>query len=98
MSKSPIFVAFGAALNGLETIRVFIKAKVNHGGFEASYLEANMRAWYHWLLVNRWVGFRLDMLSFLLLMAIVMLGVSLAFSTTEIDPGLWRLLLRTPFS
>ena len=88
MSKSPIFVAFGAALNGLETIRAFIKQRQTMEVFEASYLEANMRAWYHWLLVNRWVGFRLDMLSFLLLMAIVMLGVSLAFSTTEIDPGL----------
>jgi hypothetical protein len=46
---------------GLSTIRAFSAERATAGLFEER-LETNGRAWYHWLLVNRWVGFNLDLI------------------------------------
>jgi hypothetical protein len=41
-------------------------------------MDANARAWYFWLMCNRWVGFRLDMLSAALLLSVTTLAAVLS--------------------
>jgi ATP-binding cassette, subfamily C (CFTR/MRP), member 4 len=55
ISKSPVFVSFNCNLEGRSTIRAFEATDFTRDAFEKR-LETNARAWYHWLLVNRWVG------------------------------------------
>mmetsp|Transcript_5464 Transcript_5464/g.8077 ORF Transcript_5464/g.8077 Transcript_5464/m.8077 type:complete len:1386 (-) Transcript_5464:101-4258(-) len=84
INKSPIFAAFTAQLRGLITIRAFGSEPRLRKEFLKS-LDKHGIAWFSWLLCNRWIGFRLDMLSFSVLVC-ASLG---AVATNEsIDPGL----------
>ena len=88
MTKSPIFSAFTAQIAGLCTIRAFDGAAERLHREFLSALNVNGRCWHAWLLVNRWVGFRLDMLSFLVL-AFACLGPVLAMQLgAPLDPGM----------
>ena len=87
-SKSPIFAGFAASVAGVATIRAFGQAAPRQEEF-VEHLEGNGKCWFAWLLANRWVGFRLDMLSALLLTATTVCAVELAASGSElVDPGL----------
>eukprot|EP00947_MAST-08B_sp_MAST-8B-sp1_P005468 g5468.t1 len=83
ITKSPIFGTFTSSIQGLVTVRAFAaERRVQARMLEA--LDAHGRAWFSWLLVNRWVGFRLDMLSWLVLAGVSFGVVGLHES---IDPG-----------
>jgi ATP-binding cassette subfamily C (CFTR/MRP) protein 4 len=60
--------------NGVSAHTAFLGALENYG-----------RAWYWWLMANRWVGFQLDMISTCLLATTVTLGVLLR---EDMDAGL----------
>eukprot|EP00941_MAST-03F_sp_MAST-3F-sp1_P004878 g4878.t1 len=84
LTKSPIFVAFSNNLDGLLTIRAFNCEEYSQSTF-LDHLETNGRCWYAWLLVNRWVGVNLDIVSFAVLSMTTLLGVILSES---VDAGM----------
>ena len=61
-SRSPIFESFGAALMGISTIRAFDKAEIY---VQRMYrkIDTYAQAYWHLLLFNRWMGFRLSMVG-----------------------------------
>ena len=69
-SKSPIFAAISNGVTGLVTIRTYGIAVAEHERV-LRLLEASGRAWFSWLLINRWIGVRLDLITFALLAACV---------------------------
>ena len=76
ISKSPLFSTFSQNLGGLLTIRAFAKQEELQRTFEY-LLEKNGKAWHSWLLVNRWIGVRLDLLSFAVTCGCAVLVVAL---------------------
>mmetsp|Transcript_51772 Transcript_51772/g.117800 ORF Transcript_51772/g.117800 Transcript_51772/m.117800 type:complete len:1239 (+) Transcript_51772:38-3754(+) len=60
LSKSPVFDTFASTLRGLECIRAFGRQEAAQLAM-VSKLDANARAWFWWLIPNRFIGFRLDM-------------------------------------
>ena len=86
ISKSPVFVAFNGNLTGRATIRAYEAKEFTRDDFEKR-LERNASAWYHWLLVNRWVGFRLDMITWVVL-SLVVFGGAYFGSEDNIEAGL----------
>lgn len=73
ITKSPVFVSFNGNLLGRVCIRAFDARDWVERQFEQR-LERNGRSWYNWLLVNRWVGFRLDMITWSVLTCVVLAG------------------------
>lgn len=73
ISKSPVFVAFSTNMRGRSTIRAYDQVQYTIDHFEET-LSANGRAWFNWLNVNRWVGFRLDTITLVVLAAVVFIG------------------------
>jgi ATP-binding cassette subfamily C (CFTR/MRP) protein 4 len=65
-SKSPIFAAISNGVTGLVTIRTYGISAAEHERV-LRLLEASGRAWFAWLLINRWIGVRLDLITFFLL-------------------------------
>jgi len=60
MSRSPLFDRFTASLRGSSCIRAFQREEVMQQHMVA-LLDSNARAWFWWLITNRFIGFRLDM-------------------------------------
>ena len=52
-------------------------AEVSQSNF-LKRLDINGRAWFSWLLANRWVGFNLDVISFVVLASVVIVGCVLS--------------------
>jgi len=86
---SPVYAEFGATLDGITTIRAFGVEEENHQYF-LSLLGKNAKAWYSFILVSRWLGFRLDLESTVFLTTTVLLAVGLKGS---IDADLMALAL-----
>ena len=75
-AKSPVFETFGAALTGLATIRAFDKTQEY---IQKMYITIDRHAtayWHMWLL-NRWMGFRLNMMGALFVSSTALLIVGL---------------------
>ena len=87
ISKSPIFGRFGENLAGVMVVRAFGCEDEENARFE-KLIAHNGRAWWNWLLVNRWVGFRLDSISSALLTLVVFLGVAFASFGASVDVGM----------
>lgn len=73
MTRSPFFNAFSASRDGLTSIRAFGRQDNVHKFF-LELVETNSKCWFCWLLVSRWLGFRLDILSTLIVAFSVVLG------------------------
>lgn len=84
ISRSPIYVDFSSALEGLVTLRGYGLENAAERSFQ-SQLNRNSRAWFSFLMVSRWLGFRLDLESSVLLIVVVFVGVALR---DTIDVGL----------
>lgn len=82
-SRSPVYAAYTASLSGLISVRAFGQSEARQRQFE-KLLDANARAWFWWLLGNRWIGFRLDMLSTSIVMFSMIFGVALR---SQMSPG-----------
>ncbi len=87
ITKSPIFGRFGENLAGVQVVRAFGCEDEENANFE-KLIACNGRAWWNWLLVNRWVGFRLDSISTALLALVVFLGVAFAAYGAAVDVGM----------
>ena len=81
--------AFGATMQGLVTIRGFKRQTFVQEKF-VGMLEKNAQAWYWWLIGNRWIGFRLDLLCTAIVSCSVIMGVLLR---DYIESGLLGLAL-----
>ncbi|EDQ85993.1 uncharacterized protein MONBRDRAFT_34017 [Monosiga brevicollis MX1] len=89
VTKSPVYAMFSANLAGLNYIRSFRA----HEGCEERYLarlDETAACWFWWLLGNRYIGFRLDMLSTCVVTATAIVGILLR---DTVDPGLLGLAL-----
>eukprot|EP00756_Hemistasia_phaeocysticola_P028921 Hpha_TRINITY_DN16199_c4_g4::TRINITY_DN16199_c4_g4_i1::g.7307::m.7307/K05673/ABCC4; ATP-binding cassette, subfamily C (CFTR/MRP), member 4 len=86
-SRSPFYARFTANLSGLLCIRAFGREEESKESF-VGLLNANATAWYWWLLANRWVGFRLDMLATGVIVSCVGLALVLR---KEVDAGMFGL-------
>jgi ATP-binding cassette subfamily C (CFTR/MRP) protein 4 len=62
VSKSPIFDCFNASLRGIACIRAFGRQETCQKRM-VHFLDSNAQAWFWWLITNRFIGFRLDMQS-----------------------------------
>jgi len=65
MSRSPVFDCFYATLKGVTAIRAFGRQDATQKRM-VSLLQKNAEAWFWWLITNRFIGMRLDMLSALI--------------------------------
>lgn len=74
ISRSPLFAEVSASLVGAKTIRAFHAAPFMERKF-VRLLDENGRANYLFLLLNRWLGFRLDGLSLAFLAVLAVLSV-----------------------
>jgi ATP-binding cassette subfamily C (CFTR/MRP) protein 4 len=84
ITKSPILAFFSSALDGLTIIRSFhMQNHFKNLFFER--LDHNNRAWYTFLYLGRWIGFRLDFISSLMILTATIGAVGLKNS---IDSGL----------
>jgi ABC-type multidrug transport system fused ATPase/permease subunit len=84
ISRSPIYADFSAALDGLNTLRAYkLEERITTSFY--NQLDKNQRVWHSFLMVSRWLGFRLDFLCTFIL--IVMVFLSAAFKGTY-DVGL----------
>ncbi|KAK3287519.1 hypothetical protein CYMTET_4965 [Cymbomonas tetramitiformis] len=84
LTRSPVFNSFNATLHGLVVMRAFQLERHMHARF-LELLESNAQAWFWWFICNRWLGFWLDMLCFVIVASVSFAAVVLR---DTIDPGL----------
>jgi ATP-binding cassette, subfamily C (CFTR/MRP), member 4 len=84
ISRSPIYVDFSSALEGLMTLRGYRLENSANKSFQQQ-LDRNSRAWFSFLMVSSWLGFRLDLESSVMLICVVFVAVALR---DTIDIGL----------
>jgi ATP-binding cassette subfamily C (CFTR/MRP) protein 4 len=60
VTRSPVYAGFSAALEGLATIRAYKLEGRLRRGFR-DQVDQNIRAWWSFQLLSRWLGLRLDM-------------------------------------
>lgn len=84
ITRSPLFADFSATLDGLSTLRAFnLESRIMHS--YRNSLNMNARAYFSFLMTARWVGFRLDMISSIILVVLVFFAAGLK---GRIDVGL----------
>jgi ATP-binding cassette subfamily C (CFTR/MRP) protein 4 len=88
-TRSPVYSFFSATLHGLLPIRAYRRGAPLQAAFVGK-LQRNATAWYWWLIANRWFGFNLDLLCFIMVSATAFLAVALRDGT---EPGLVGLAL-----
>ncbi|KAF9162294.1 hypothetical protein DFQ26_003685 [Actinomortierella ambigua] len=92
VSRSPIFAHFQETLGGISTIRAYRQQQRFIQGNE-SRIDTNLRAFYPSIAGNRWLAFRLESLSSVIVFGSSFLSVfSLSMGYT-VDPGLVGLSL-----
>ncbi len=84
VSKSPIFAHLSESLAGLSTIRAY-SAQARFAAVGEAKLDANVRPYWKFHLVNRWLGLRLDWIGTLLVAVTALVAVLTAGS---VSPGL----------
>eukprot|EP00752_Nemacystus_decipiens_P006715 g6038.t1 len=87
VTRSPVYSLLSETLDGLVTIRAF---SVQHR-FLGQFMERvdlNTRAYFAWVYVTRWLGFRLDMVVAMVLTASCFFSVAVNEYSDSIDAGL----------
>jgi ATP-binding cassette subfamily C (CFTR/MRP) protein 4 len=72
VSRSPVFDCYAATMRGLVCLRAFRREEAAQERM-LDLLDANAKAWFWWLITNRFLGFRLDMQA-VLVMAFAAVG------------------------
>ncbi|CAE8595655.1 unnamed protein product [Polarella glacialis] len=72
ITRSPVFDCFADSMRGLSCIRAFSRQEASQQRMIA-LLQTNAEAWYWWLITNRFIGFRLDVLC-VVIMAFAAIG------------------------
>lgn len=84
VSRSPIFSHFGETLTGSSTIRAFSREQFFIKQNEMK-VDRNQMSYYPNIVSNRWLAFRLEMLSNLIILLAAMFAV---YERGSIDPGI----------
>ena len=84
VTRSPIYSDFSATLDGLVTLRAYKMQRKVIKMFQ-NEIDDNARAYFSFVLASRWIGFRLDLQTAIILMFVTMIAVVLRDS---IDVGL----------
>lgn len=78
ITRSPLYAEISASLVGAKTIRAFRAAPFMECKFRR-LLDENGKCNYLFLVLNRWLGFRLDALSLIFLSVLSVLSVRFPF-------------------
>ncbi|OAQ30743.1 ATP-binding cassette transporter 1 [Linnemannia elongata AG-77] len=92
VSRSPVFAHFQETLGGISTIRAYRQQKRFVDGNEHR-LDQNLRAFYPGIAGNRWLAFRLECLSSIIIFGSAFLSVVSLARHVAVDPGLVGLSL-----
>lgn len=92
VSRSPVFAHFQETLGGISTIRAYRQQKRFIDGNEHR-LDQNLRAFYPGIAGNRWLAFRLECLSSIIIFGSAFLSVVSLARHVDVDPGLVGLSL-----
>ncbi|KAI1297750.1 hypothetical protein EDD11_006989 [Mortierella claussenii] len=92
VSRSPVFAHFQETLGGVSTIRAYRQQDRFIKGNEHR-LDQNLRAFYPSLAGNRWLAFRLECLSSVIILGSAFLSVVSLARHVAVDPGLVGLSL-----
>jgi ABC-type multidrug transport system fused ATPase/permease subunit len=92
VSRSPVFAHFQETLGGISTIRAYRQQKRFIDGNEHR-LDQNLRAFYPGIAGNRWLAFRLECLSSVIIFGSAFLSVVSLARHIAVDPGLVGLSL-----
>jgi ATP-binding cassette, subfamily C (CFTR/MRP), member 4 len=84
ITRSPIYADFSATLEGLVTLRAYELREAFTKLFEYE-IDENGKAFFSFLMVSRWLGFRLDSICTMILILVAFLAVILR---KQIDVGL----------
>lgn len=74
ISKSPIYAHFSETLGGLSTLRAYGKQDQSRSD-NMNMIDINQRAFFSWLVANRWFSLYLEMAGSLLIFATAVFGV-----------------------
>ncbi|KAF9359131.1 hypothetical protein BGX26_000075 [Mortierella sp. AD094] len=92
VSRSPVFAHFQETLGGISTIRAYRQQdRFIHGNEHR--LDQNLRAFYPGIAGNRWLAFRLESLSSIIIFGSASLSVISLARNISVDPGLVGLSL-----
>ncbi|KAF9993545.1 hypothetical protein BGZ80_005031 [Entomortierella chlamydospora] len=92
VSRSPVFAHFQETLGGISTIRAYRQQdRFIHGNEHR--LDQNLRAFYPSIAGNRWLAFRLESLSSIIIFGSATLSVITLARGGSVDPGLVGLSL-----
>ncbi|KAF9941830.1 hypothetical protein BGZ67_003920 [Mortierella alpina] len=92
VSRSPVFAHFQETLGGVCTIRAYRQQNRFIKGNEF-HLDQNLRAYYPSIAGNRWLAFRLECLSSIIIFGSAFLAVVSLSRNISVDPGLVGLSL-----
>ncbi|KAF8928276.1 hypothetical protein BGZ58_009765 [Dissophora ornata] len=92
VSRSPVFAHFQETLGGISTIRAYRQQNRFIQGNEYR-LDQNLRAYYPSIAGNRWLAFRLETLSSIIIFGSAFLSVVSLSRNIDVDPGLVGLSL-----
>ncbi|KAF9584556.1 hypothetical protein BGW38_006031, partial [Lunasporangiospora selenospora] len=92
VSRSPVFAHFQETIGGISTIRAYRQQDRFTKGNQ-SRLDESIRAYYPSIAGNRWLAFRLEMLSSLIIFGAAFLSVVSLSRNVSVDPGLVGLSL-----
>ncbi|KAG0202488.1 hypothetical protein BGX28_005009 [Mortierella sp. GBA30] len=92
VSRSPVFAHFQETLGGVGTIRAYRQQARFIKGNEFR-LDQNLRAYYPGIAGNRWLAFRLETLSSIIIFGSAFLAVVSLARNVSVDPGLVGLSL-----
>ncbi|CAG9463350.1 unnamed protein product [Pedinophyceae sp. YPF-701] len=81
-TRSPVFAAFSAALKGLPVIRAY-RAQPRFLRAFAAMLDLNASWWSCFIGTSRWIGFKLDLISGLVLLSCCCLTIALKSSVSS---------------
>ncbi|XP_071820242.1 ATP-binding cassette sub-family C member 4-like [Apostichopus japonicus] len=89
VARSPIFSHTTATIHGLSTIRAYKKEEEFFKMF-CAHQDRHTEVWFSYLVINRWFGLRLDILSFIFTSGVAFAAV---LASGMLDAGLVGVLL-----
>ena len=84
VSRSPLYADFSATLEGLTTLRAYRLEAAATASFQRQ-LNTNVQAWFSFLYVSRWLGFRLDGCCSVIVIIVALVSVGMR---SIVDVGL----------
>lgn len=74
ISKSPIYAHFSETLGGLSTLRAYGKQQQSQNE-NVNFIDINQRAYFSWVMANRWFSLYLELIGSVLIFATALFGV-----------------------